>query len=142
MYFSVWGLTACHRHGTIHDMRVPEIVGARIKEQRQELGWTQDEFAEYLAAFLGRKWFPQAVSDAERGNRDFTAEEILAIARTLGRAVSWFFELPPGEEQVHYPSLVDYPEKDRELYSVDDTAVLTDEIVRLVKRLQKKAQGE
>ena len=82
------------------EMKVPEIVGYHLREARLEIGMTQAELAEHLEAFIGRRWFPQSVSIAELGGRDFTAEELYGIAFALQRPIQSFFETPPGTEKV------------------------------------------
>lgn len=72
-------------------MKVSEVVGQRLRAVREYLGLSQAELGRRLAAYLGRPWFPQAVSEAEHGRRQFTAEELLALAVLLDKPVSWFF---------------------------------------------------
>jgi transcriptional regulator with XRE-family HTH domain len=75
-------------------MKTAEVVGYRIREARKSLTMSQAQLGEALGDWLGKAWFPQAVSEAEKGRRAFTAEEILVIAHVLARPVAWFF-IPP-----------------------------------------------
>lgn len=72
-------------------MRVPEIVGRRVREARKDLGFSQAQLGETLGAYLDKPWFPQAVSEAEAGRRNFSAEELFVLGIVLNRPVSWFF---------------------------------------------------
>lgn len=76
-------------------MRIPEIVGRRVREARKDLGLSQARLGEALGDYLDKPWFPQAVSEAEKGRRNFTAEDLFALALVLNRPLSWFF-LPLG----------------------------------------------
>lgn len=76
---------------------VPMLVGRRIKEARTAQGMTQTELAGAVGLYLGRTWSHQAVSAAEKGARDFTALEILALGEILDRAPGWF--LTPDEDE-------------------------------------------
>lgn len=64
-----------------------------ITAMRKHRGWTQEEFAERLEIVLGDRWSIAVVSAAERSVtgkrvREFTADELVALART--------FEVPIG----------------------------------------------
>lgn len=86
-------------------MRVPEMVGHRIREARLERELTQAKAGEYIGAPLGRTWSVQAVSAAERGHRDFTAEELVALAHAFDRPIAWFFQAPDDAETIELPAL-------------------------------------
>jgi transcriptional regulator with XRE-family HTH domain len=79
-------------------MNIPEIVGRRVRQARMDNGISQADLGRRLGVLLGKPLFPQAVSEAERGGRNFTAEELLALARVLDRPVAWFFFPPEGED--------------------------------------------
>ncbi|HXF37413.1 MAG TPA: helix-turn-helix transcriptional regulator [Actinomycetota bacterium] len=81
-------------------MKVSEVVGQRLRAVREYLGLSQAELGRRLAAYLGRPWFPQAVSEAEHGRRQFTAEELLALAAVFDKPLSWFF-LPLEKDAVY-----------------------------------------
>lgn len=61
-------------------MRVEEAVGARVREVREAKGMTQEQLGELLGMLLGKPWTRQSVYLAEKGQRAFTAAELLAIA--------------------------------------------------------------
>jgi transcriptional regulator with XRE-family HTH domain len=79
-------------------MTVAEIIGKRVRQAREEAGLTQRELGERIAAVLGRPWFPQAISAAEKGRRDWTAEDLVAVAWVLRRQVQWFFTVDEQEQ--------------------------------------------
>lgn len=84
-------------------MNTSQIVGRRIFQARKDLALSQNELGQRLGELLEKPWFPQAVAEAEKGRRQFTAEELLALARVLDRPVAWFF-IPPASEDVEFPS--------------------------------------
>jgi len=122
-------------------MRVSEIVGYRLREARQEIGLTQAELAEHLEAFVGRRWFPQTVSSAEQGGRDFTAEELYGIAFALQRPVESFFRPPPDVETVELSgrTLNVRPRARRSL--ADEVRDARAALWRVVKELEGTAAG-
>jgi transcriptional regulator with XRE-family HTH domain len=79
-------------------MRLEEAIGKKIKEAREERGWTQSTLGVGVLAVLGEAWSAQTVSAAEKGRRDFRAEDLFALAAILGRPVAWFYEVPVGTE--------------------------------------------
>ena len=85
-------------------MRVEELVGRRIRAERERLGLTQGQLGEKLGEKLGRSWPRQAVSAAEQGNRAFTVAELLALAFTLGLSVGGMLMPPSGVDDVEMPN--------------------------------------
>lgn len=73
------------------------IVAARLREARRMRGWTQDEAAERLEPYLGKRWSRASFSASERyayrqdRSRTFDAIEIDAFARVFGLPHAWFF---------------------------------------------------
>jgi transcriptional regulator with XRE-family HTH domain len=67
---------------------------------RQLRGWTQDQAAAALEAYLGVRWSKASFSQAERSVggkfvRQFDADEVVAFARGFELPVTWFFMPPP-----------------------------------------------
>lgn len=85
-------------------MRVEEVVGRRIREAREAQDITQEDFGKTLGRLLGKPWPRQAVSAAEKGQRAFTAAELVGIAVALGRDVADMFRLPADSETLTMPS--------------------------------------
>jgi transcriptional regulator with XRE-family HTH domain len=77
-----------------------QVVGYNLTQAREWKGWTQDQLAEALEPYLGKRWSKASVSQAERSVagkfiRQFTADEIVAFARALELPLGWFFLPPP-----------------------------------------------
>lgn len=85
-------------------MRVEEVVGRRIREAREARGMSQDDFGQLLAVLLGKPWSRQAMSAAEKGQRSFTATEVLAFSVVIGCEIADLFRLPGDLDAVAMPS--------------------------------------
>jgi hypothetical protein len=77
-----------------------QVVAYNITRAREWLGWTQDQLADNLEPYLGKRWSKASVSQAERSVagkfiRQFDADEIVALARATNLPVGWFFMPPP-----------------------------------------------
>lgn len=86
-------------------MTIEEVIGSKIREAREELGWTQAQLGIHLLAILGDAWSPQAISAAEKGRRDFRAVDLFALHWALNRPVEWFYSVPTGTE-IEFPGSV------------------------------------
>ena len=78
-------------------VRVEEVVGWQVRERREALGLTQEQFGRQLALYLPRPWSRQAVSAAEKGERSFGAAELVALAAVLHATVGDLLR-PPVQE--------------------------------------------
>lgn len=70
-------------------------IGARLREAREYLGFTQEEVAEKIA--LGRT----AITGIENGRRKVTAEELARFAALYNRPLDYFIgtvSKPPPDE--------------------------------------------
>ncbi|MGH3276708.1 MAG: helix-turn-helix domain-containing protein [Streptosporangiaceae bacterium] len=85
-------------------MRVEEYVGQRIRDRRDELGMTQEEFGRRVGHFLGKPWSRSTVSVAENARRAFTAAELVAIANVLGTRAARLLTPPVDVEELEMPS--------------------------------------
>lgn len=72
-------------------MRIEEVVGRQIARLRAERGMSLTELGEALGPHLGRPWRRQAVHQAERGGRAFTAAELAALALALDTSLPALF---------------------------------------------------
>jgi transcriptional regulator with XRE-family HTH domain len=118
-------------------MRIPEVVGHNIRDRRQALGWTQAELAGHLEGLIGRLWFPQAVSAAEAGQRDFTAEELFCLARALRLpGVDALFAPPAGVTNL------DGPAGRLSTKAASDPLDDFEEAMRNLRRIQRALRGE
>ncbi|MGH9164645.1 MAG: helix-turn-helix domain-containing protein [Acidimicrobiales bacterium] len=78
-----------------------QVVAANLTLARELRGLTQVEVAERLSTFTGSTWSQATVAQAEgsvagRRVRQFTANELVALARTFDLPVLFFF-LPPDD---------------------------------------------
>src|SRR5437660_9602165 len=83
-----------------------QVVAHNLTRARELRGLTQTEIAERLSRFTGSNWSQATVAQAEgsvggQRVRQFTANELVALARTFDLPVLVFF-LPPddGEGQL------------------------------------------
>ena len=84
-------------------MRVEEAIGRQIARLRAQRHLSLTGLGEALGRYLGKPWSRQAVHQAERGKRSFTAAELAALALALDTSVQALFradndqiELPGG----------------------------------------------
>lgn len=84
-------------------MRVEELVGRHIGAEREAQHMTQEELGRRLGPLLGRAWSRQAVSAAEKGSRQFTAAELVAIAYALGTNVGRLLTPPVASDDISLP---------------------------------------
>jgi transcriptional regulator with XRE-family HTH domain len=82
-------------------MRVEEAVGRQIGHLRAQRQLSLTDLGEALGRYLGRPWSRQAVHQAERGQRSFTAAELVALALALDTSVPALFRT--DEERVELP---------------------------------------
>ncbi len=77
-----------------------QIVAANLARIRQRRGWTQAQTARELSAVSPKPWSEATLAHAERsvtGNRirEFTADDLIAFARTFDVPVLYFLTPPP-----------------------------------------------
>lgn len=90
-------------------MTANQLVAYNLKQARLFNQWTQEEASARLEPFLGKRWSKATFSAAERSaelgtrSREFSADEILAFARTFGVSVGWFFLPGLGEDDEGLP---------------------------------------
>ncbi len=79
-----------------------QVVAHNLTRARELRGLTQAEVAERLSRFTGARWSQVTVAQAEgsvsgQRVRSFSANELVALARTFDLPVLYFF-LPPDDE--------------------------------------------
>jgi transcriptional regulator with XRE-family HTH domain len=92
-------------------MRVEEAIGrqiARLRAQRQQ---SLADLGEALGGYLGKPWSRQAVHQAERGQRSFTAAELTALALALDTSVQALFRAE--DDPIELPGRAISPEEYR-----------------------------
>lgn len=82
-----------------------QIVAFNINRARLKRGWTQDQAAEALAAYLGARLSTASWSAIERSVdggriREFTADELVAFARGFDLPLGWFLTPPPVSDDI------------------------------------------
>ena len=85
-------------------MTANQLVAYNLRRARLKSDLTQDQAAQRLEPYLGKKWSKAVFSAAETSVtsgrvREFSADEILAFAAAFDLPVSWFF-LPPHESDL------------------------------------------
>lgn len=80
-----------------------QIVALNVARARAVRGWTQEQASAALAPHLGTRWSIASFSAVERsiaGTRvkQFSADELVALARGFDLPLGWFFLPPPPEE--------------------------------------------
>lgn len=93
-----------------------QVVAYNLTQAREWRGWTQDQLAEALEPYLGKRWSKASVSQAERSVagrfiRQFNADEIVAFARALDLPLGWFFMPPPPWADRATPVKLSTPDK-------------------------------
>src|SRR5690348_11868606 len=68
-------------------MRIEVAIGARIAQLREARQMSLTQLGAALGGYLGKPWSRQAVHQAERGRRAFTAAELAALAMALDTSV-------------------------------------------------------
>lgn len=101
-----------------------QIVAHNLAQIRRGRGLTQAQFAEALEPLLGVRWSPAVLSAAERSVdgkrvREFSADELVAIARVLGVAVTKL--IGPQSEDIRMAT----PDQPQGL-SIEEVMTLTD----------------
>jgi transcriptional regulator with XRE-family HTH domain len=82
-------------------MRVEDAIGRQIARLRAQRQLSLTDLGEALGRYLGRPWSRQAVHQAERGQRSFTAAELTALALVLDTSVPALFRAE--SEQIDLP---------------------------------------
>jgi hypothetical protein len=96
-----------------------QVVAFNLTQARLWKGWTQDQAAEALEPYLGKRWSKASVSQAERSIagkfvRNFDADEIVAFARAFELPIGWFFmPPPPWSDQPGVPVKLATPDAER-----------------------------
>ena len=77
-------------------MRVEEAIGRQVARLRAQRQLSLADLGTALGRYLGRPWSRQAVHQAERGQRSFTAVELAALALALDTSVQALFRAEGG----------------------------------------------
>ena len=77
-------------------MRVEEAIGRQVARLRAQRQLSLADLGDALGCYLGKPWSRQAVHQAERGQRSFTAAELTALALALDTSVQALFRAESG----------------------------------------------
>src|SRR5580700_10179629 len=92
-------------------MRVEEAIGGQIARLRALRQLSLADLGEALGRYLDKPWSRQAVHQAERGRRSFTAAELAALALVLDTSVPALFRTE--DQSVVLPGRTVTPEEYR-----------------------------
>ena len=123
-------------------MRVEEAIGRQIARLRAQRQLSLADLGEALGRYLRKPWSRQAVHQAERGQRSFTAAELTALALVLDTSVQALFraeddhiELPgraiPPQE---YRSILLNRQNDTPLDGLEELIVALNDIGEILER--------
>ncbi|MEV0383638.1 helix-turn-helix domain-containing protein [Nonomuraea sp. NPDC050643] len=123
-------------------MRVEEAIGLQIARLRAERRLSLTELGEALGGYLDRPWSRQAVHQAERGQRSFTAAELTALALALDTSVPALFRAEdepielPGRvvSREEYRQILLHRERDMPLDGVEELIVALHDIGEVLSR--------
>jgi len=82
-------------------MRVEEAIGRQVSRLRARRRLSLTDLGEELGRYLDKPWSRQAVHQAERGQRSFTAAELTALALVLDTSVQTLFRA--ADEPIELP---------------------------------------
>lgn len=76
-------------------MTLEQSIGRHVARGRRRLGLTQGQMGERIGVLTGRTWTRKAVLAAEKGDRVFTAAEMVAFAEVFGVSIESLFGSAP-----------------------------------------------
>ena len=123
-------------------MRVEEAIGRQIAQLRAQRQLSLADLGQALGRYLGKPWSRQAVHQAERGQRSFTAVELVALALTLDTSVQALFraeddriELPGRDVSAEdYRGTLLNRENDNPLDGVEELIIALHDIGGILQR--------
>jgi transcriptional regulator with XRE-family HTH domain len=123
-------------------MRVETAIGNQIARLRETRQMSLTQLGEALGRYLDRPWSRQAVHQAERGRRAFTAAELAAFALALDTSVPALFladadqlELPGATISAEdYRGILLYAGNDVPMDGVEELIVALHDIAEVLSR--------
>jgi len=123
-------------------VRVEEAIGRQIAHLRAARQMSLTQLGQAMGRYLGKPWSRQAVHQAERGRRAFTAAELAAVALALDTSIPALFlagaepvELPAATISAEdYRALLLYAGDDVPLDGVEELIVALHDIAEVVQR--------
>ncbi len=123
-------------------MRVEEVIGRQIARLRAQRQMSLTDLGGALEPYLGRPWSRQAVHQAERGQRAFTAAELTSLALALDTSVQVLFRAEDGPVGLpgravsaeQYRGILLNREKDTPLDGIEETIIALHDIGEVLAR--------
>ena len=123
-------------------MRVETAIGNQIARLRETRQMSLTQLGQALGRYLDRPWSRQAVHQAERGRRAFTAAELAAFALALDTSVPALFltdadqlELPGATISAEdYRGILLYAGNDAPIDGVEELIVALHDIAEVLSR--------
>src|SRR5580693_4455636 len=123
-------------------MRVEVAIGQQIAHLREARQMSLTQLGQAMGRYLGKPWSRQAVHQAERGRRAFTAAELAALALALDTSVPALFladaadiELPGAVVSAEdYQGILLYAGDDAPRDGIEEVLVALRDIRRIVSR--------
>jgi transcriptional regulator with XRE-family HTH domain len=122
-------------------MHIEVAIGKQIARFREARQMSLTQLGEAIGKYLDKPWSRQAVHQAERGRRAFTAAEMAALALALETSIPALFltdahiELPgaavPAQD---YKGILLYAGDDAPLDGIDELLVALHDIRRILSR--------
>jgi transcriptional regulator with XRE-family HTH domain len=123
-------------------MRIETAIGQQIARLREARQMSLTQLGEAVGKYLGKPWSRQAVHQAERGRRAFTAAEMAALALALDTSVPALFladaapvELPGAAVSAEdYQAILLYAGDDAPLDGMEELLVALHDIGQILSR--------
>ena len=123
-------------------MRIETAIGQQIARFREARRMSLTQLGEAMGKYLDKPWSRQAVHQAERGRRAFTAAELAALALALDTSIPALFladaapiELPGAAVSAEdYRAILLYAGDDAPLDGVEELLVALSDIGQILAR--------
>jgi transcriptional regulator with XRE-family HTH domain len=123
-------------------MRIETAIGKQIARLREARQMSLTQLGEAMGKYLDKPWSRQAVHQAERGRRAFTAAEMAALALALETSVPALFlvdaahiELPSAAISAEdYQGILLYAGDDAPLDGIEELLVALHDIRQILSR--------
>ena len=123
-------------------MRIETAIGKQIARLREARHMSLTQLGEAVGEYLGKPWSRQAVHQAERGRRAFTAAEMAALALALDTSVPALFlagaapvELPGAVVSAEdYQGILLYAGDEAPLDGIEELLVALHDIRQILSR--------
>jgi len=123
-------------------MQVETAIGEQIARLRETRQMSLTQLGQAMGRYLGKPWSRQAVHQAERGRRAFTAVELAAIALALDTSIPALFLADSGQIELpgqavsaeDYRAILLYAGDDTPLDGVEELIVALHDIAEVLSR--------